>query len=191
MNERKLVAVIGDANLQEDSEKYCLAEKLGRTLIDHGFRVVTGGLGGVMEAASKGARSSPKYQHGDVIGILPGNNPNEANAFVDICIPTGLDLARNIIIANADAVVAIGGGAGTLSELASSWALGRLIIAYNVEGWSGKLADQRIDTRIRYPNIPDDRVYGVSSEVEVIDLLNMISQYNWRHGKIQRKESKK
>jgi uncharacterized protein (TIGR00725 family) len=190
MTERKLIAVIGDANLQADSEKYLLAENLGRLLIDHGFRLVTGGLGGVMEASSKGARSSSSYRQGDIIGILPGNDPSEANLFVDICIPTGLDLARNVIITNADAVIAIGGGAGTLSEIANAWARGLLIIAYRVEGWSGKLADQKIDARVRYPNIPDDRVYGVSSEEEVLQYLAKIEVYTKRHKSVKRRDAR-
>jgi uncharacterized protein (TIGR00725 family) len=190
MTNRKLIAVIGDANLQQNSEKYILAENLGRCLIDHGFRLVTGGLGGVMEAAPKGARSSSSYRQGDIIGILPGNDPREANPFVDICIPTGLDLARNVIIMNADAVIAIGGGAGTLSEIANAWALGRLIIAYRVEGWSGKLADQKIDTRVRYPDIPEDRVYGVSSEGEVLHFLTKIEVYSKRHTSVKRRDAR-
>jgi uncharacterized protein (TIGR00725 family) len=189
MSERKLIAVIGDGNLQEVSEKYILAENLGRSLIDHGFRLITGGLGGIMEAASKGARSSAMFKQGDVIGILPGNDPGEANPYVDIGIPTGLDLGRNIIISHAEAVVAIGGGAGTLCEMANAWVLGRLIIAYRVEGWSGKLADRKIDSRDRYPGIPDDRVYGVNSENEVIEWLKLLPAYNYRHGKIKQHKS--
>jgi uncharacterized protein (TIGR00725 family) len=190
MKEQKIIAVIGDSNLQENSEKYILAEKLGRILIDHGFRLITGGLGGVMEAASKGARRSSHYKHGDIIGILPGNDPSEANPYVDICIPTGLDLARNVIVANADAVIAIGGGAGTLAEIANAWALGRLIIAYRVEGWSGKLADQKIDSRERYLSVPEDRVYGVSSDQEVINCLEILSLYNKRHNQVKRRDTK-
>jgi uncharacterized protein (TIGR00725 family) len=188
MTEKKLIAVIGDANLRVASEKYILAEKIGRSLIDNGYRLVTGGLGGVMEAASKGAQSSLNYKHGDIIGILPGNDPSEANIYVDICLPTGLDLARNIIVANADAVIAIGGGAGTLAEMANAWALNRLIIAYRVEGWGGKLADQRIDLRSRYPDIPDDRVYGVTSDAEAIELLKNLSRYSKRHKKVKRRD---
>jgi len=189
MKEQKSIAVIGDANIREDSEKYILAEKIGQSLIDNGYRLVTGGLGGVMEAASKGARSSPCYKHGDIVGILPGCDPGDANAYVDICIPTGLDLARNLIVANADAVIAIGGGAGTLAEMANAWALNRLIIACRVDGWSGKLADQKIDSRTRYPDIPDDRVYGVTSDQEVIQCLKMLPRYNKRHKQVKRRES--
>jgi uncharacterized protein (TIGR00725 family) len=189
MKEQNMIAVIGDANLPEDSEKYRLAEKIGRSLIDNGYLLITGGLGGVMEAASKGARSSLHYKHGDIIGILPGNDPADANAFVDICIPTGFDLARNLIVANADAVIAIGGGAGTLAEIASAWALNRLIIAYRVEGWSGKLAGQRIDHRNRYPEIPDDRVYGVTSDQEAIECLKILHQYTKRHRQVKRRDT--
>lgn len=187
MTQRKIIAVIGDAHLPESSEKYILAEILGCCLIDNGYRLITGGLGGVMEAASKGARSSSLYRSGDIIGILPGNDPCDANSYVDICIPTGLDIGRNIMISNSDAVIAIGGGAGTLSEIANAWALGRLIIGYRVEGWSGKLADQKIDARNRYPDIIEDCVYGVNTDAEVLNLLELLPKYNKRHKKIKRR----
>jgi len=177
MSVRKIIAVIGDGDLEEGSGKYRLAENLGRSLIDHGYQLVTGGLGGVMEAASKGAGSSALYNKGDVIGILPGDDPAAANPYVDTCIPTGFGHGRNMIISHADAVVAIGGGAGTLGEMAHAWALGRLIVAYRVEGWSGNLADRKIDSRDRYPALPCDRVYGVTSETEVIEWLNLLPEY--------------
>jgi len=182
---RPLVAVIGDARLDEHSEKYRLAEWLGYALITERYRLVTGGLGGVMEAVSRGARRSPEHRDGDVLAILPGNDPCEANQYADICIATGLDVARNVIISNSDAVIAIGGGSGTLSEIAMAWAHGRLVLGYRVEGWSGTIADQRIDSRIRYPDIPDDRVYGVTSEEEAIEYLNLIPAYSKRHSGIK------
>ncbi|MCG2735499.1 MAG: TIGR00725 family protein [Candidatus Methanoperedenaceae archaeon] len=188
MKRRSMIAVIGDANIEEESEKFKLAERLGYALVSKGYRVLCGGLGGIMKAVSHGARKSPEYKDGDIIGILPGYDPEEANESVDIIIATGLDHARNIIIANNDAIIAIGGGSGTLSELAIAWALNRLIIAYKVDGWSGKIADQRIDSRIRYPNIPEDRVYGVSSEEEVLELLKMLPKYNKRHKEIRRRD---
>ncbi|MBP5475701.1 MAG: acyl-CoA synthetase, partial [Methanomicrobium sp.] len=96
-----------------------------------------------------------------------------------------LDMARHTIIVNSDAVVAIGGGAGTLSEIAFAWQLYRLIIGYRIGGWSGKLADTRIDWRVRYPDIPDDRVYGVDSVDEVTEHLNrLLPLYNIRHKSI-------
>lgn len=166
------IAVIGDASIDLNSEKYELARKLGKSLIDNGYRVVCGGLGGVMEAVSCGACESERKEAGDIIGILPGFGKEFSNEHIDISIPTGLDVLRNMIIANSDAVVAIGGGAGTLSEMAFAWTFYRLIIAYRVDGWSGKLAGLKIDERVRYPEIEDDRVYSVDNETEVINLLS-------------------
>ena len=184
---KPLIAVIGDARVEPCSEKYILAEELGKCLVDNGYSVVTGGLYGVMEAASKGAASSDKHQHGDILGILPGFDPTQANQYVDICLPTGLDRARNSVVANVDAIVVIGGGAGTLSEIALGWSLFRLVIAYrNVSGWSGKLADTKIDERIRYPEITEDRVYGVTSALDVLDILNLyLDKYTRRHTQVK------
>ena len=101
-----------------------------------------------MEAVSKGARESERYREGDVLGVLPGYNATAANEFVDIVIPTGMGLARNAVVTStADVVVAIAGGAGTLSELAMAWQLGKRIIALGEAGWAAKLAGQMIDTR--------------------------------------------
>lgn len=169
---RKTVAVLGDASAAPGSFKYELAFQTGRMLVDQGFRVQSGGMGGIMEAVCKGAHASPEYREGDTIGILPSFNRNKANEYVDILIPTGLDIIRNGLTGCADAVIAIGGGAGTLMEMAAAWTTLKLIIAYRtVPGWSSKLADQRIDDRIRYPEIPDDRVYGADTPEEVGKLL--------------------
>ena len=186
-----MVAVGGDSRLERTDRKWELAEALGLKLVDSGYRVVTGGLGGVMEAVCVGARRSESYTEGDIVGILPGADPSDASEYVDIVVATGLDYGRNLIIANSDAFVAIGGGAGTLSEIAFAWALKRLIIAYEVEGWSGKLANTRIDGRIRYEGIEDDRVYGVASEAEVIDILTrLLPLYNRRHHGARRRDAR-
>jgi uncharacterized protein (TIGR00725 family) len=109
---------------------------------------VTGGLGGVMEAASRGAHSAKGYREGDVVGILPVSDGAAANELVDIAIPTGMGIARNVlVVATADAVVAVGGGSGTLSEIAVAWQLGKPIVALELEGWSGRLAGEAIDAR--------------------------------------------
>jgi uncharacterized protein (TIGR00725 family) len=172
MTRKAIIGVCGDSNPPPNDIRLQMAERLGRKLIDSGYRIITGGLGGIMEAASKGARSSKNHQNGDIIGILPGFEPEDANEYVDVPIATGLDHVRNQIVANSDALVAMGGGAGTLSEIAFGWMLKRLIIAYEVRGWSGKLANTRIDERIRYENIKDDRIYGVKTEDEVIEILD-------------------
>jgi uncharacterized protein (TIGR00725 family) len=121
------------------------AEEVGRALAGAGYRIVCGGLGGVMEAACRGAARAG----GCAIGILPGLDASAANPHVDIVIPTGMGLARNlIVVATADAVIAIGGGSGTLSEIALAWQLGKPIVALEVgEGWSSQLAGQALDGR--------------------------------------------
>jgi uncharacterized protein (TIGR00725 family) len=101
------------------------AEDVGAALAQAGLIVVTGGLGGVMEAACRGARS----RRGRTIGLLPGLDRSEANGWVEIALPTGLGELRNgLIVRSADAVVAVGGGAGTLSEIAFALKLGRPVV---------------------------------------------------------------
>ncbi len=170
---RKIVAIVGDSTIDKDGDKYNFAFSVGKALIDNGYRIQSGGLGGVMEAAFAGARSSEKYQDGDTIAIIPSFDRTMHNKYADIVISTGLDMLRNSIVANADAVIAIGGGAGTLSEIAFAWPMMRLIMACNcVDGWSSKVAGIRMDQRIRYPEIPEDKVYGVSNANEVIEILD-------------------
>jgi uncharacterized protein (TIGR00725 family) len=172
MSERRAsIAVIGDGDAAVGSTPYTRAEALGERLVDAGFRVVTGGLGGVMEAACRGARRARRYQPGDTIGVLPGSDAADANPFVDVAVPTALGHARNLVVAHADAVVAVGGGAGTLSELALAWIFGRLVVALRIDGWSGKLAGTRIDERIRFPTIADDQVFGADSAEEATQLI--------------------
>ena len=145
---RPIVAVIGNA--EASPLQLALAEEIGRRLVDAGMRVLTGGLGGVMEAASRGARQAARYQEGDVVGIVPGADPATANPHVDIVIASGMGLARNaLVVQAAQAVVAIGGGAGTLSEIALGWQCDKPIIALDIEGFSGELAGRALDGRRR------------------------------------------
>lgn len=169
---RKIVSVAGDAVIEKDSLKFKIAYETGKMLVDNGYRVQSGGMGGVMEAAFMGARASENYREGDTIALLPSFDANIVNSYADVVIPTGLDVMRNALVANASAVIAVGGGAGTLSEIALAWSLKRLIIAYsNVEGWSAKLAGTRLDERRRYP-FPDDKVFGVTCADEAAKILN-------------------
>lgn len=166
-----LVAVVGDGTAAEGSEPWRLAESLGERLVDAGYRVLTGGLGGVMEAASRGARRSASHAPGAVLALLPGHEPADANPHVDVAIATGLGHLRNALVAHADAVVAVGGGAGTLSEIALAWMHGRLVLAFRTGGWSGRLADRPVDERIRFPSIADDQVFGFSGAEEAVLIL--------------------
>lgn len=177
---RKIVGIIGDGSLDPDADeaKMQLAEEVGRRLVDEGYRVACGGRGGSMLAACRGARASATYREGDTIGILPGSRHGAANDFVDIVIPTSLGHARNGVVAQSDAIVAIGGGAGTLSEMCFAWMHNRLIVACEVDGWSGRLAGSKLDERTRFPHIDDDRLHAAQSADEVVTIVKQrLSEY--------------
>jgi uncharacterized protein (TIGR00725 family) len=117
------IAVIGAG--QCDGRTAATAEEVGRLLAQKGVTVVCGGLGGVMEAACRGAKSAG----GLTLGILPGTSAKESNRWVDVAIPTGLGEARNILVVrSAQAVIAVGGEFGTLSEIAFALKLGIPVI---------------------------------------------------------------
>lgn len=110
---RPIIGVIGSS--EPLKELQILAEETGKLLAHRNAIVICGGLGGVMEKVCRGA----KMAGGLTIGILPGISCNDANPYVDIAIPTGIGEARNlIIIRSSHALIAIGGGYGTLSEIA-------------------------------------------------------------------------
>jgi uncharacterized protein (TIGR00725 family) len=119
-------AYIGVVGPGEASEaELASAEEVGAGLASLGAVVVTGGLGGVMEAACRGARS----RRGRTLGILPGEDREAANGWVEIAVATGLGELRNGLIVRAcDALVAVGGGHGTLSEVALALKLGRPVV---------------------------------------------------------------
>jgi len=117
------VAVVGPG--EASPAELHTAEEVGAGLAAAGAVVVTGGLGGVMEAACRGARS----RRGRTLGILPGDDRDAANGWVEIAVATGLGELRNgLVVRAADAVVAIGGGHGTLSEVALALKLGRPVV---------------------------------------------------------------
>jgi uncharacterized protein (TIGR00725 family) len=128
----RCVGVIGPGDAS--AAELAAAEEVGARLVDLGATVVTGGLGGVMEAASRGAKS----RRGLTIGLLPGLDRSEANGWVDVAIATGLGEIRNaLIVRTSDALVAVGGGAGTLAEIGFALKLGRPVIGigtFEVEG---------------------------------------------------------
>lgn len=129
---RPVAAVIGAAD--PPPALLTAAEDLGRLLVDVGFRVATGGLGGVMIAACRGARSSrAPWTEARTLGFLPGLDPAAGNPYLDIVVPTGLNHARNVVlVSTADVVVAVGGGAGTLSELAMAWQHGKVMVGLDL-----------------------------------------------------------
>lgn len=110
------------------------AEEVGRLVAERGAVVVCGGLAGVMESACRGARSVG----GTTLGILPGLDRSAANRFVAVAVPTGLGEARNaLVVRAADAVIAVGGGYGALSEIALALKAGKRVVGlgtWEIEG---------------------------------------------------------
>ena len=118
------VAVVGPGSGASDAELF-QAEEAGAAIAEAGCVLVCGGLGGVMEAACRGVRS----KLGTAVGLLPGEDRLDANGWVSVAIPTGLGEARNVLIVRAaEAVVAIGGGYGTLSEVALALRAGKPVV---------------------------------------------------------------
>jgi uncharacterized protein (TIGR00725 family) len=117
------VAVSGGGDADEEACR--VAEEVGRELALRGAVVLTGGLGGAMEAASRGAKNGG----GTTIGILPSDDRADANRWVDVAVPTGLGEGRNaVLVRAADAVIAVAGEFGTLSEIALALRLGKPVV---------------------------------------------------------------
>ncbi len=146
-----IIGVIGDSSCPPEEAK--LAESVGELLAQQGATIVCGGLGGVMEAVCRGAKS----KGGLTVGILPGKNSNMANPWVDIPVVTGIGEARNVaVVKSAQAVIAIGGSYGTLSEIA--YALKSSIPVIGLNTWSLSRNGQA-----------DDSIIRVQSATEAVD----------------------
>jgi len=125
-NRARQVAVIGAGGATPDSESWRLAEEVGRRLAAAGVTVVCGGRGGVMAAVARGASSAG----GEVIGVVPGSDPAEANPDCTHVVATGVGQARNLaVVGSGEVVIAIGGEWGTLSEIGHARSLGRTVVA--------------------------------------------------------------
>jgi hypothetical protein len=128
----RYIGVIGQGECDEALAR--LAEETGRLLAGAGAALVCGGMGGVMEAACRGARSGGGW----TIGILPGPDRGDANGYVDIAIATGLGEARNLaIIRTSDVLIAVGGSYGTLSEIGFALKMGKRVVGlrtWDIEG---------------------------------------------------------
>jgi uncharacterized protein (TIGR00725 family) len=139
---RPHVAVVGAGDAGEVD--LAVAEDLGRELATRGAVVVCGGLGGVMEAVCRGARAAG----GRTVGILPGDDRFDANPHVELAVATGLGEARNLLVVRtADAVVAVGGEFGTLSEIALALRLGTPVIG--IATWELSKAGRPVDAVVR------------------------------------------
>jgi len=121
---RPLVAVVGGSQCTDEEAAW--AAQVGRLLAEQGATLLCGGLGGVMEAAARGAKTVPGAL---TVGVLPGNDPGDANPSIDVPLATGMGEMRNaLIVRAARAVIAIGGGWGTLSEIALARRIGTPVV---------------------------------------------------------------
>lgn len=121
--QKMVIGIIGSSSIAPGED--LLAQEVGERLAEEGVIIICGGLGGVMESSCRGAKKA----NGITIGILPGASAKDANPYIDIPIPTGIGEARNLIIIRASSsIVAIGGGYGTLSEIAFALRLGVPVI---------------------------------------------------------------
>jgi uncharacterized protein (TIGR00725 family) len=147
----RCIAVCGPRDASEP--QLALAERLGAAVAQAGCALVCGGLGGVMQAAARGAAEAAGDGAGanppPVIGIVPDEQASSANPYCSIVVPSGMGVARNVLIVRmADAVVLCGGGSGTLSEAALAWQLNKPVIAVaHSGGWAEKLGGIKLDDR--------------------------------------------
>jgi hypothetical protein len=159
-----IVSIICGSEIDINTEKKAI--EIGKLLAKNNYVIACGGLFGGMEAVCKGA----KQENGLTIGIIPYKQKNAANRYVDIAIPVPFSQARNIVVVlSGDIVIAIGGKAGTLSEMAFAWIYEKPIIALTgVGGWSAKLAGKTIDDR------RSDRIYEAETPEQVLELVNKL-----------------
>ncbi|HXX72472.1 MAG TPA: TIGR00725 family protein [Candidatus Acidoferrales bacterium] len=145
MARRKQILVIGSGKDDCSDTAYDTAYQVGLEIGRRGAVLLTGGLGGVMEAASKGAKEAGGF----VIGIIPQDEKSAANPYCDAVIATGIGLARDFLTAySADAVIIVGGGAGTMIEAAAAYQKRLPIIAVKGSGGTAdKLVDNYLDER--------------------------------------------
>ena len=137
-----IIAVIGNSSCSPEEAK--LAVRVGTLLAEQGVTVICGGLGGVMEAACRGAKS----KGGLTVGILPGQDSSTANPWVDVPVVTGIGEARNAaVVKSAQAVIAVGGSYGTLSEIAYALKSGIPVIGLNT--WSLSRNGRQDDSIVR------------------------------------------
>jgi len=164
----KKIGIIGPNNKMCSEKLYDFGVQLGRQIATKDRTFVCGGHGGFMEAVCKGVKQSPETFNGQTLGILPEETTDSANPFIDTAVATGQGIARNIIIVRtADIIIAAGGGAGTLSEIAFAWQLDKKVLCVTLfDGWAKELAGRNLDER------KTDLLIPVSSIEEINQLLN-------------------
>lgn len=168
MPKRIQILIIGNNTNGCTVEHTKIAYETGSEVAKAGHVLITGGLGGVMEAASHGAQDS----NGFTIGIIPQGDATMANQYCDVVIPTGMGLTRDFLNAlSADGVIIIGGGSGTLSEICASYMHNKPIVAIrNMGGVTAQFIDKFVDHR---ENI---KIIGVDTPKQAVDkILELIT----------------
>ncbi len=139
MPKKICISVVGSGDEELNPQIAKIANEVGREIASRGAVLICGGLGGVMVEAAKGA----KENGGLTVGILPGEDTGSANPFIDVALSTGLGFARNVIVAySGDAVIAISGRLGTLSEISYALLKKKPVIGihtWNLEQLSGRM----------------------------------------------------
>lgn len=170
MNKKLQIAIIGSAGPEEypgkkpNEKSYQIAEKLGELIAKKNAILVTGGKGGIMASACKGAK---KY-NGITVGVVSGIERGTSNDYVDIEIVSGMIncAEENLIVTMADAAIVLGGGAGTLQEIAIAYRINKPIIVIDgLDGWGKRLAGTYLDYRKKY------RIFIAKTPQEAIDLV--------------------
>ncbi len=154
------ISVIGGGRCT--APQYAVAEAVGRLIAGMGAVLVCGGLGGVMEGAARGAAEAG----GRTLAILPGHDRSAANPYMETVVTTGLGHARNLlVVSTGDAVIAVGGGYGTLSEIGLACKIGRPVVV--LDGW--RLARDEGTPGVWYADTPEEAVLLVKEALGLLD----------------------
>jgi uncharacterized protein (TIGR00725 family) len=162
MTRKVQITVVGDSIEKEINNK--IAYEVGKIIAERGWVLINGGRDGVMSASAQGAHEAG----GIVVSITPDDDLFSANPYSTITIPSGIGFARNMTnVLAGDVIIGIGGGAGTLSELAYAWCYRKpIVVADWSEGWSSKLADTLLDER------HEMKLIGAKNIGELRDILD-------------------
>jgi len=163
MTKKIQILVIGHNHNGCTPEHEDAAYQAGSEIAKSGAVLITGGLGGVMKSASHGAHDAGGFS----VGIIPQDDPSEANEFCDLVIPTGMGFARDFLnVLSADGVIIIGGGSGTLSEICAAYMYKKPMVAIkNLGGTVTQYVDQYLDHR---KNV---KIVGVDSPKEAVSYI--------------------
>lgn len=171
---RVQIAVIGSSGVI-DSKLFSLAYEVGQEIAKRGAVLICGGRDGIMEAVSKGVKDGA----GISVGIVPSYTGKDANPYLTITIATGIGFARNtLVVASSDAVIVIGGRAGTLSELAIASLLNKPLIALIKGGGVAKIAEKLVEEGII------NRIYEAESPKEAVEkAIDMVTKKEKKQNK--------